>query len=357
MKLLPALRQKKRYVVFEILADDSFSFLDIKEPVEGAMKEFWGQLGLSKAVPMLLKEKFSNKKQRFIVKVNNKYVDELISAIILIKKIKNTPVIIKSVITSGILKKAGAYLDKNWGGVQMNKQLVDKMGYDRSITMFSPDGRLLQVEYAKKTVKQGSTAIGLACKDGIVLISDKRVTSKLMVPDTIEKTFRIDDHIATTASGIISDARVLVDRAQLKAQQHAVTYDSMIDVISVVKDICDLKQICTQSAGLRPFGVSMLVGGVENDGSIKLFLTEPYGLYFQYKAAVIGEGEPEIEPELQKKYKPTLGIDEGVQLGLSLLKGFLKTDFNYDRIDAVQIAVSDKRFKKLTVDEMKKLMK
>ena len=239
----------------------------------------------------------------------------------------------------------------------MNKQLVDKMGYDRSITMFSPDGRLLQVEYAKKTVKQGSTAIGLACKDGIVLISDKRVTSKLMVPDTIEKTFRIDDHIATTAAGIISDARVLVDRAQLKAQQHAVTYDSMIDVISVVKDICDLKQICTQSAGLRPFGVSMLVGGVENDGSIKLFLTEPYGLYFQYKAAVIGEGEPEIEPELQKKYKPTLGIDEGVQLGLSLLKGFLKTDFNYDRIDAVQIAVSDKRFKKLTVDEMKKLMK
>jgi proteasome alpha subunit len=239
----------------------------------------------------------------------------------------------------------------------MNKQLVDKMGYDRSITMFSPDGRLLQVEYAKKTVKQGSTAIGIACKDGIVLISDKRVTSKLMVPDTIEKTFRIDDHIATTAAGIISDARVLVDRAQLKAQQHAVTYDSMIDVISVVKDICDLKQICTQSAGLRPFGVSLLVGGVENDGSIKLFLTEPYGLYFQYKAAVIGEGEAEIEPELQKKYKPTLSVDEGIQLGLSLLKGFLKTDFSYDRIDAVKIAVSDKRFKKLTVDEMKKLMK
>ena len=168
----------------------------------------------------------------------------------------------------------------------MNKQLVDKMGYDRSITMFSPDGRLLQVEYAKKTVKQGSTAIGLACKDGVVLVADKRVTSKLMVPETIEKTFRIDNHIATTAAGIISDARVLVDRAQLKAQQHAVTYDSMIDVISVVKDMCDLKQICTQSAGLRPFGVSMLVGGVENGGEIKLFLTEPYGLYFQYKAGV-----------------------------------------------------------------------
>ncbi len=113
MKLLPALRQKKRYVVFEILADRSFSFIDIKDSLEEALKDFWGQLGLSKAGPMLLKEKFSTEKQRFIIKVNHKYVDELISAIILAKKIKNTPVIIKSVITSGILKKASAYLTKN----------------------------------------------------------------------------------------------------------------------------------------------------------------------------------------------------------------------------------------------------
>jgi RNase P/RNase MRP subunit POP5 len=113
MKLLPALRQKKRYVVFEILAEEKFSFLDIKDSLELAMKEFFGQLGLSKAVPMLLKEKFSQEKQRFIIKVNNKHVDELISAIILVKKIKNTQVIIKSIITSGILKKASAYLDKN----------------------------------------------------------------------------------------------------------------------------------------------------------------------------------------------------------------------------------------------------
>src|SRR3990167_2145898 len=183
------------------------------------------------------------------------------------------------------------------------QQMVDKMGYDRSITMFSPDGRLLQVEYAKKTVKQGSTAIGLVCKDGVVLIADKRITSKLMVPEAIEKMFKIDDHIATAAAGIISDARVLVDRAQMRAQQHAVTYDSKIDVLSIVKDICDLKQICTQSAGLRPFGVSLIVGGVEEDGTIKLFVTEPYGLYFQYRAAVIGEGDAEVEAILQKKYR------------------------------------------------------
>ena len=240
-----------------------------------------------------------------------------------------------------------------------NKQQmqIDKMGYDRSITMFSPDGRLLQVEYAKKTVKQGSTAMGIVCKDGVVLISDKRITSKLMVPEAIEKMFRIDDHIATTAAGIISDARVLVDRSQLKAQQHSVTYDSKIDVLSIVKEMCDLKQICTQSAGLRPFGVSMLVAGVEEDGGIKLFLTEPYGLYFQYKATAIGEGDAEVDAILQRKWKPNMTVEEGIKLGLSAMKEFLKSDFNFDRVDAGYVDVKSKRFNKLSNDELKRLAK
>lgn len=235
--------------------------------------------------------------------------------------------------------------------------MIDKMGYDRSITMFSPDGRLLQVEYAKKTVKQGSTALGIVCKDGVVLVADKRITSPLLVPEAMEKMFRVDDHIAATAAGIISDARVLIDRAQLKAQQHSVTYDSKIDVLSIVKDICDLKQICTQSAGLRPFGVSLLVAGVEEDGTMKLFLTEPYGLYFQYKAAVIGEGEAEIEPVLQKRYKASMSVEEGLKLGLGLLRDFLKGEFGFERIDAVYVDLKEKRYTKLSIDEMKKLMK
>ena len=238
-----------------------------------------------------------------------------------------------------------------------NKQMIDKMGYDRSITMFSPDGRLLQVEYAKKTVRQGSTAIGIACRDGVVLLTDKRITSKLIVPETIEKMFRVDDHIAATAAGLIADARILVDRVQLKAQQHSVTYDSKIDVISIVKDICDLKQICTQSAGLRPFGVSMIVGGVEEDGTVKLFLTEPYGLYFQYKAVAIGEGEAEVMQVLNKKYKPNLSIEDGIKLGLSALKDFLKSEFNFERIDVVYINTSEKRFTKLSDDELKAKIK
>ncbi len=238
-----------------------------------------------------------------------------------------------------------------------NKQMIDKMGYDRSITMFSPDGRLLQVEYAKKTVKQGSTTIGIVCKDGVVLLSDKRVSSKLMVPEAIEKMFRIDDHIGATAAGLIADARVLVDRSQLRAQQHAVTYDTKIDVLSIVKEICDMKQMCTQSGGLRPFGVSLLVAGVEDDGEIKLFMTEPYGLYFQYKAIAIGEGEVEVMDALQKKWRSNLSVDEGVRLGLSALKDFLKEEFNFERVDAAYITVAGRKFTKLNDEELRKAMK
>jgi proteasome alpha subunit len=233
---------------------------------------------------------------------------------------------------------------------------MDKMGYDRSITMFSPDGRLLQVEYAKKTVKQGSTAIGMVCSDGVLLVADKRINTKLIVPEAIEKMFKIDDHIAATASGIISDARVLISRAQLKAQQHAVTFDSKIDVLSVVKEVCDLKQICTQSAGLRPFGCSLLITGVEEDGSLKLFLTDPFGTYFQYKAAVIGEGEPEIEPLLQKKYKPTLTIEDGLKLAIAALKQVLKNEFSLERIDASYVTLSEKKYRKFSKERIKQLV-
>src|SRR3989339_1719157 len=164
------------------------------------------------------------------------------------------------------------------------------MGYDRAITMFSPDGRLLQVEYAKKTVRQGSTAIAMVCTDGLLFVTDKRIIDSLVVPESVEKVWQIDDHIGATASGILSDARVLIERAQLRAQQHKGTYDSPIDVLSIVKDISNLKQFCTQSGGLRPFGVSLLIAGIDDTGA-NLFETDPTGIYFQYKATVIGEGE------------------------------------------------------------------
>lgn len=235
-------------------------------------------------------------------------------------------------------------------------KLPQKMGYDRSITMFSPDGRLLQVEYAKKTVRQGSTAIGIVCKDGVVLVADKRIMDKLVVPEAVEKTFQIDEHIATTASGIISDARVLVERAQVKAQQHRVTYDSPIDILDVVKDVTSLKQVCTQSAGLRPFGVSLLIAGVDNGDEAKLFLTDPTGIFFRYRAAVIGEGENEIEKILQKKYKPTMTIEEGIAVSIKALKEFLGSEFSMERLDIGYIPLKEKKFKKVSKENIKKVL-
>ncbi len=230
------------------------------------------------------------------------------------------------------------------------------MGYDRAITMFSPDGRLLQVEYAKKTVKQGSTAVGLACSDGVLLVTDKRIVDPLVVTDAIEKIFQIDDHVGATASGIISDARVLIERAQLKAQQHQVTYDSQIDILSIVKNMCDLKQLCTQSGGLRPFGVSLLVAGIDSDGP-KLFQTDPTGIFFQYHAVAIGEGEDGVEEILHKKYKPSITIADGLKLCVEALKTTLDDNFNAERLDAAYIKTDEKVLKKVDKKELDKLVK
>ena len=230
------------------------------------------------------------------------------------------------------------------------------MGYDRAITMFSPEGRLLQVEYAKKTVKQGSTAIGMVCKDGVLLVTDKRLIDKLIVPEATEKIFQIDDHIATTASGILSDARVLIERAQLKAQQHRVTFDSPIDVLSIVKDVCDLKQITTQSAGLRPFGVSLLVAGVDHDGEARLFETDPTGIFFQYKATAIGEGETEVEEMLHKNYNDNITIEEGLRLAVKALLKAVGENFAADRLDIVTIKKDKQVYKKLPKADIEKIL-
>ncbi|MEK6874134.1 MAG: archaeal proteasome endopeptidase complex subunit alpha [Nanoarchaeota archaeon] len=230
------------------------------------------------------------------------------------------------------------------------------MGYDRAITMFSPDGRLLQVEYAKKTVRQGSTAIGMACKDGILFVTDKRIVDKLIVPEAIEKIWKIDDHIGATASGILSDARVLIERAQLKAAQHRVTFDTAIDVLSIVTDIASLKQICTQSAGLRPFGVSTLIAGIDSTG-IKLFETDPTGIFFQYKATVIGEGEAEIGEILDTEYNENLTIEEGLRLCVNALVKILDKKFNVDRIDVAFIDTKDKHFQKMDRSRIERVLR
>ena len=235
----------------------------------------------------------------------------------------------------------------------MQEQMTHQMmGYDRTSTMFSPDGRLLQVEYAKKTVRQGTSAIGVVCKDGVLLVADKRVVDKLIVPSSVEKVFQVDDHIAATASGIISDGRVLIERAQVIAQQNKVTYDSDIDVLTLVKEICNMKQVYTQYGGARPFGVSILFAGVDETG-MRLFATEPTGIYFEFKATAIGESEVEIKDILNKEYKENLSIEDSLKLCINALKKVLGKEFDISRIDGAYIEKDERKFKKVTKDMLK----
>ncbi len=229
------------------------------------------------------------------------------------------------------------------------------MGYDRASTMFSPDGRLLQVEYAKKTVKQGTSALGMVCKDGVLLLADKRMMEKLMVISTIEKVFQIDDNIAAVAAGIVSDARILIEKAQILAQQHRVTYDEAVDTYSLVKEICNIKQAYTQYGGARPFGVALLVAGVNSRP--RLFLTDPTGIYWEYKAVAIGEAEDELKEILVKEYKESMTVEDGLRLGISALKRVLGKEFSYDRLDGGIIRISDKKFHKLDKDYIRKVSK
>ncbi|MBT3691010.1 archaeal proteasome endopeptidase complex subunit alpha [Candidatus Woesearchaeota archaeon] len=229
------------------------------------------------------------------------------------------------------------------------------MGYDRASTMFSPDGRLLQVEYAKKTVKQGTPVLGIVCKDGVLLLADKRVIDKLIVVNSVEKVFQVDEHIAAAASGIMSDARILIEKAQVIAQQYRVAYDEPMEPHSLVKEVSNMKQAYTQYGGARPFGVSLLFAGV-NDGP-QLFLTDPTGIHWEYKATAIGEFEDELKEILSKNYKDNLSLVEGVKLATNALKKVLGKDFNLDRLDGCSIGTSDKKFKRLTKEYIRKCQK
>jgi len=230
------------------------------------------------------------------------------------------------------------------------------MGYDRSSTMFSPDGRLLQVEYAKKAVRQGTSSLGIVCKDGVLLLADKRILEKLIIGESIEKVFQVDDHIGASATGFLMDGRVLIEKAQIMAQQHKVTYDTSMDVLSLVKEIADLKQAYTQFGGARPFGVNILFAGVDFEGP-QLFVTDVTGIYFQYQATAIGEFETQIKEILEKEYSPELTVEQAAKLGLNAFKKVLDKDFDIERIDGAVIRADTKQFERLSRDYLRKLAK
>ncbi|MFH0713541.1 MAG: archaeal proteasome endopeptidase complex subunit alpha [Candidatus Micrarchaeota archaeon] len=197
--------------------------------------------------------------------------------------------------------------------------------YDRAITVFSPDGRLFQVEYAREAVRTGSTSIGIVCRDGVALVAHKRIASNLIVGDSHEKIFQIDKHIGAASSGLVADARKLVDFARVECQRHHLTYDEFMPVEMLSKKIGDHLQFYTQLGGVRPYGVSLLIAGV-SDGAPRLFETDPSGALFEYKATAIGVGKKVVEELMEKEYRDSLSEQDAVKLAVRALKKSLAAD-------------------------------
>ncbi|MCX6746587.1 MAG: archaeal proteasome endopeptidase complex subunit alpha [Candidatus Pacearchaeota archaeon] len=230
------------------------------------------------------------------------------------------------------------------------------MGYDRTATMFSPQGHLLQVEYAEKTVRLGSASIGMTCSDGVFILADLRIEDKLIVQRSANKIYEIDSHIIASVAGIVSDARVLIERAQVLAQQHRVTYDSPIEPELIIKDISNVKQQFTQYGGARPFGVSLMIAGI-NSKRPELYTSDVTGNYLSYYTNAIGENDEKIREILREKYKPEFTIKRGVKLALDIIKEMQDKKFNIGRFELVYIKSENSELKRLYGEELQEFVK
>ena len=230
------------------------------------------------------------------------------------------------------------------------------MGYDRTATMFSPEGTILQVEYAQKTVRLGSASIGMVCSDGVFILSDKRIEDKLIAHDSSSKIYEIDSHIIASAAGIVSDARVLIERAQVLSQQHRVTYDSPIEPELVIKEIANVMQQFTQYGGARPFGVSIMMAGL-NDKQPVLYVSDITGNYILYNANAIGEDDERIREKLRDKYKLGLDLKKGAKLALEILKEVQDKKFDMKKYELAYISKNDLKVKKVEGEELNQFIK
>jgi proteasome alpha subunit len=193
--------------------------------------------------------------------------------------------------------------------------LPAQQGYDRAITVFSPDGRLYQVEYAIETVRRGTIAVGVKSKDGIVIAVEEK-PRKLQISDVAQKIFQIDDHVGVAAAGYIPDARSQVDNARFFSQSNKLIYDEAVEVETIAKHLADQSQQYTQYAGVRPFGVSLILGGVVND-TPQLYLTDPSGTYISYDAIAIGSGSDQVTDFLEKSYTSDSSLDDASTLAVA----------------------------------------
>lgn len=230
--------------------------------------------------------------------------------------------------------------------------------YDRGVNTFSPEGRLFQVEYAIEAIKLGSTAIGIKTSQGVVLAVERRLTSTLMEPSSLEKVVEIDAHIACAMSGLTADARTMIDRARVEAQNYWFTYNEPMPTESVTQAVCNLAmsfgETDSDTTMSRPFGVSLLVAGIDRVGGKavpKLFHTDPSGTYIEYEAKAIGSGSEGAQSALQEDYHSSLTLEEAAKLSLTILKQVMEEKLGSSNVEIATVT-AENGYKLYSKDEI-----
>lgn len=228
-------------------------------------------------------------------------------------------------------------------------------GYDMAITQFSPEGRLFQVEYAIEAVRRGTTAIACRNKNSVVFAVEKKSSELQETNLGSEKIFKIDNHIGVAIAGLTADARVLIDKARVQAQVNLLNYDEKVSVKDSTLNICEYKQSFTQNAGVRPFGVSFLIAGVDSNGPA-LYLTDPSGAMWGYKAFAIGSGASEVRTYLEEHYDEDINDEDLKLLPLKALKEQMGDNLNKNTCDVALILKEDANYKILNLEEKEALL-
>ncbi|MFB6163892.1 MAG: archaeal proteasome endopeptidase complex subunit alpha [Haloarculaceae archaeon] len=227
-----------------------------------------------------------------------------------------------------------------------------QQAYDRGITIFSPDGRLYQVEYAREAVKRGTASIGIRASDGVVLAVDKRIRSPLMERSSVEKLHKADDHIGIASAGHVADARQLIDFARRQAQVNQLRYDEPVGVESLTKEITDHIQQYTQVGGARPFGVALIIGGINKHGEPRLYETDPSGTPYEWKALAVGADRGDIRDYLEEHYEESIDLNEAIGLALRALGSANDDALAPEGVGIATVGVEDRTFRQLTDDEI-----
>jgi proteasome alpha subunit len=233
--------------------------------------------------------------------------------------------------------------------------MMPARGYDMTPTMYSPDGRIYQVEYAIETVKRGTLAIGVKSKDGIILAVEE-LPRKLQVAGITQKIFQVDDHIGVAAAGYIPDARVQVDDARMFSQSHKLIYDEQVDVETVAKHLADKCHQYTQYSGVRPFGVALIVAGVDPRGNL-VFVTDPSGTFVSYSAVAIGAGAEEVNAFLEKNYKDNMSLDDAAALAIAAIELKSEVQNGVKNIKMARITKDKKILEKISDADLEKYSK